>query len=152
VLRGARYVAGESVEDRVDRALAWLRQPGPGIGYLYIPELDVIAHAKGVESGEWTAGLELVDSALRRLAGALGSRDGLIVTADHGVRDVPQHGHVLVDEQEGLLDGVRHIAGEPRCLQLHLDGTVDLEVVLDRWREAEGSRAWIASRAEVVAS
>ena len=151
-LRGARYLAGASIEDRVERAREWLASSGPGIAYLYIPELDVAAHAKGWMSGEWTAALELADSALRSLAASLRSRDGMLVTADHGIVDVPHHAHILVDASPGLLDGVRHIAGEPRCLQLHLEPDVDLATVLARWQESESSMAWVASRSDVIES
>ncbi|MDO7882081.1 alkaline phosphatase family protein [Salinibacterium soli] len=151
-LRGARYLAGSSVDDRVDAAIAWLRSGARGIAYLYIPELDVAAHAKGWESGEWTAALEGVDGALGRLATACGPRDGMLVTADHGVLDVPAHAHVLVDEHPGLLDGVRHVAGEPRCLQLRFEPDADPDAVVARWKDAESDRAWIATRDEVVES
>ena len=151
-LRGADYLAGSTVDDRVSRAIEWLGRSGPGIAYLYIPELDVAAHAKGWMSGEWTAALETADSALRRLAASLGPRDGMLVTADHGIVDVPHHAHILVDAAPELLEGVRHIAGEPRCLQLHLDPTADADAVLSRWSDSESSRSWVASRDEVIGS
>ncbi|WP_454704034.1 alkaline phosphatase family protein [Schumannella luteola] len=151
-LRGARYLAGKSVEDRVARASEWLRSGVRGIAYLYIPELDVAAHAHGWESTEWTSALETADAALASLAAALGPRGGMLVTADHGVLDVPAHSHVLVDEHPGLLDGVRHIAGEPRCLQLRLEPDADLREVVERWRDSEGARAWVSTRDEVIES
>jgi len=149
-LRGANYLAGATIDDRVSRAIEWLRTSGPGIAYLYIPELDVAAHAKGWTSGEWIAALEVADSALRRLAGALGPRDGMLVTADHGIVDVPHHAHILVDSVPELLDGVRHVAGEPRCLQLHLEPGADADTVRDRWVASESGRSWVATRDEVI--
>lgn len=65
--------------------------------------------------------------------------------------DVPASSHVLV-ERGPLLEGVRHLGGEPRCLQLHLEPGVDPDEVARRWIEAEGARAWIATRDEVAAS
>ncbi len=151
-LRGATYLGGATVHDRATRAAEWLRSSRPGVAYLYVPELDVAAHAKGWESGEWTAALETTDSALQDLVSQLGRRDGLVVTADHGVLDVPRHNHVLIDERPGLLEGVRHVAGEPRCVQLHAEPGADLEAVLERWQDSESSRAWVATREEVIAS
>lgn len=151
-LRGADYLAGATIDDRVSRAITWLGAAGPGIAYLYVPELDVAAHAKGWTSGEWTAALEGADSALRRLAAALGPRDGMLVTADHGIVDVPPHAHILIDTVPALLHGVRHVAGEPRCLQLHVEPGADVSSVLAAWTESESERSWVASRAEVVAS
>ena len=46
---------------------------------------------------------------------------GLLVTADHGVVDVPAHRHTSSTRAPELLDGVRQSAGEPRCLQLYLE-------------------------------
>ncbi len=152
VLRGATYLAGASIADRVARAIDWVRSAPPGIAYLYVPELDVVAHAKGWESGEWTAALESVDAAVRELVSALGRRDGLLVTADHGVLDVGVWSHVLIDETPGLLEGIHHVAGEPRCLQLHLEHGVSLDTVVERWRDAESARSWVATRQEVVES
>ncbi|NYF10836.1 putative AlkP superfamily pyrophosphatase or phosphodiesterase [Leifsonia sp. AK011] len=149
-LRGAKYLAGATIDDRVSRAIEWLSTSGPGIAYLYVPELDVAAHAKGWTSGEWTAALEVADSALRRLADSLGPREGMLVTADHGIVDVPHHAHILVDTAPELLEGVRHLAGEPRCLQLHLEPEANASVVFDRWAESESGHSWVATRQEVI--
>ena len=148
VLRGARYVSAASIDDRMHAAAAELKTPGAHLIYVYVPELDQAAHAHGTDSAEWVRALETTDSAVRTLASTLGPRDGLLVTADHGVLDVPQHAHVLLDGP--LLDGVRFIAGEPRCLQLHVEPGTDVAALVDRWRDAEGDRAWIATRTEAV--
>ncbi len=152
ILRGADYRGARSIEDRVRAACQWLASVDRGIAYLYIPELDVAAHARGGLSAEWTAALESADAAIRELAVALGPRDGMLVTADHGVVDVTSSSHVLVDEVPGLLAGIRHLAGEPRCVQLHLEPGQDPSEVIERWADHEGDRAWVSSRADVVAS
>ncbi len=156
VLRGAGYVAAASIADRMSQAAEFLRAPGPpGLGYVYVPELDSAAHAHGVGSREWTAALETTDAAIRDLERALGPRHGLLVTADHGVLDIPQHSHVHIDTLPGLVDGVRFIAGEPRCLQLHFepDATpAQRERIVDAWRASESERAWVATRAEAIAA
>jgi hypothetical protein len=75
------------------------------------------------------------------------------VTADHGVLDVPASSHVLYDTVPELVDGVQQVAGDPRLLQLHLgaDATFGQEQALAAaWREAEGHRAWIATRSEAI--
>ncbi|AJM77648.1 alkaline phosphatase family protein [Rathayibacter toxicus] len=151
ILRGAQYHPAGSVTERFDSARSLLNRGGPRLIYLYIPELDMTAHSRGWQSPEWTTALELVDGAFAAFAQELRSREGALVTADHGVLDVPFSSHVLV-ERSPLLEGVRHLGGEPRCLQLHLEEGADLEAVAARWREAEGSRAWIATRSEVAAS
>jgi hypothetical protein len=49
-----------------------------------------------------------------------------------------------------LLEGVRQVAGEPRCLHLHVDG--DPDAVAGRWRDTYGPRAWVATRDEAIAA
>jgi len=148
VLRGARYLPAASMADRMSRALDELKKPGRHLVYLYVPELDQAAHAHGGDSAEWLRALETLDAAAGTLTAALGRRDGLLITADHGLLDIPQHAHVLVEGP--LLDGVRFIAGEPRCLQLHAEPGTDVDALAERWREAEGQRAWVVTRAEAV--
>ena len=43
-----------------------------------------------------------------------------------------------------------HVAGEPRCLQLHLQAGESADDHAERWRLSEGSRAWVATRAEAI--
>ena len=154
VLRGAAYIGGATITDRLDRAAEWLAEPGTsGIAYVYVPELDVASHASGVESVEWTNWLEILDAAVRDFAARLGPDDGMLVTADHGVLDVAERNHVLFDSSPELVDGIRFVAGEPRCLQLHFEPDAGPELrerTVAAWREAEGARSWIATREEAI--
>lgn len=156
VLRGAQYVSGSSISARMQRAAELAAQPGPpGLIYVYVPELDMAAHAHGWESREWTAALETTDSAVRDLVAALGPRAGLLVTADHGIIDVPTRSHVLIDSAPALLDGIRFVAGEPRCLQLHFEPDLSATLraaLVDQWRAAESDRSWVLTRDEFVQS
>jgi len=155
VLRGAEYRSGSSISDRVDVALEWLRSGATGIAYVYVPELDMTGHANGWESDDWTQRLETIDGAVRDLSSALAPGDSLVVTADHGVLDIAEHNHIFVDAVPELLDGVRFLAGEPRCLQVHFEADASAEQrarVLDSWRTHESSRSWIATRDEAIAA
>jgi hypothetical protein len=154
VLRGADYAGGKTVADRFAAARSALDGLDRGIVYLYVPELDQASHAHGWESATWTHRLETVDRELALFAKALGPREGLLVTADHGVLDVPAHAQVLFGEDPSLVDGLRFVAGEPRCLQLHVEpdaGAGLRAALLDRWRRAEGARAEVVSRDEAIA-
>ena len=148
-MRGAEFVAATDVAERT-RIAADLaaRHPGAFV-YVYAPDLDAIGHKRGWQSDEWVAALERVDAAARTLGDALTPGTGALVTADHGMVDVPRHRHVLLGEGSPLLDGVRHIGGEPRMLHLYAetDAAADL---LARWREAEAGRSWVLSRDEAV--
>ncbi|MDP3209103.1 MAG: alkaline phosphatase family protein [Rhodoglobus sp.] len=156
VLRGAWYVEGVSIGDRMSRALEVISEPdGAALVYVYIPELDMAAHAHGWQSREWTDALETADAALRGLVASLGPRQGLLVTADHGIIDVPGRAHVLFDTDQSLVDGVRFVAGEPRCLQLHLEpdlSAAGTAALIDRWRASEADRAWVVTRDELIES
>lgn len=155
VLRGAEYRAAASIADRMGEARAILDERDRAIVYVYVPELDVAGHSDGWESPLWTERLEEADDAVRGFASSLKRGEGLLVTADHGVLDVPKHAHVLFDAIPGLVDGIRFVAGEPRCLQLYFEPDTGVDTrtaTLDRWRASEGERSWIASRDEAIAA
>jgi hypothetical protein len=155
VLRGAEYVSAVTTADRLEQALRIAAEPGESLVYLYVPELDQIAHAHGWESDRWLAALESLDGELAAFERRLPRDAGLLVTADHGVIDVPEHRHVLVDARPELVDGVRHIGGEPRCLALWFEPALtggDRQRVTDAWRAAEGQRAWVLTRDEAIAA
>lgn len=156
VLRGAEYRAAASIADRMTRAAEFLREPGPpGLAYVYVPELDAAAHRHGLQSREWTTALESTDAAARELITSLPARAGVLITADHGIVDIPQHAHIHFDTVPALLDGVRFVAGEPRCLQLHFDPDAtpaQRERTVEAWRGSESDRAWVATRDEAIAA
>lgn len=153
VLRGARYSSGKSIADRFAAARAALDDLDKGIVYIYVPELDQTAHSHGWESGLWTEWLETLDAELGRFTQSLGASEGLLATADHGVLDVPDRSHVLFGDDAALVDGIRFVAGEPRCLQLHFEpdaSSTHREAMLERWRSAEGGRSVVLTRREAI--
>jgi hypothetical protein len=150
VLRGADYLGARTVEHRFDAAFDAFAEGGRAIGYCYVPELDQIAHREGWSSGAWTAELEALDAAVGTAASRLRPGERMLVTADHGMVDVPADQQVLVDGIPGLLEPVRHIAGEPRMLQLHLQPGEDAGTVADRWRGALGRAADVRTRREAI--
>ncbi len=152
VLRGAEFIAGRTMADRFDAVREILRTPGPALTYLYIAELDQAAHARGWESPRWTAELETLDGLMAELTASLGPGQGALLTADHGIVDIPESGHVLFDTAPELLDGVQEIAGEPRLLHLYVEADVSAEAVAARWNAVEGARSWIATRDEAIAA
>lgn len=149
--RGAEFHGADDLDERVELAAELAgRHPGSFV-YLYAPELDGIGHRRGWQSDEWVAGLERVDAAARALGAAIPRGTGVVITADHGMVDVPRHRHVLLSDGDGLVDGVRLIGGEPRMLHLYAEaGAAD--GVLAAWRESESARSWVMSRAEAVAT
>ena len=152
VLRGARYIGAKSIAERVQAAVAAATRH-PAIVYVYAAELDQAAHAHGWQSGRWTDALEEVDSAVRAaLPGLDATRTGLLVTADHGILDVPAHSQVLFGQDAALMKDVRHVAGEPRNVHLHVEPGTDPAELAATWRDRESDRAWVATRDEAVAA
>jgi hypothetical protein len=153
VLRGARYVSADSIAERFDAARAVLDEKERSISYVYVPELDMAAHAEGWQSDRWTHLLEELDSAMQSFVRTLRPDEGALLTADHGIVDVPETSHVLFGDDPAQMAGVIQVAGEPRCLQLHLDASLSgdaRQTVLDAWRATEGDRAWVLTRDEAI--
>jgi len=150
--RGATFVAAAAPAERLRIAADLAGEHAGALVYVYLPELDTLGHAHGWESERWLRGLEELDTDLRRFDDRLAAGVGALVTADHGMVDVPSHRQVLLRDGDPLLDDVALVAGEPRLLQLYTDGDGDAGAVAARWRDAEGSRSWILTRAEAIAA
>lgn len=149
VLGDAEFVGVDDLTARVEVAAELAaRHPGAFV-YVYANDLDAVGHRRGWESDEWIAALERTDAAARALATAADAATGIVITSDHGMVDVPRHRHILLQEGDDLLDGVRLIGGEPRMLHLYAEeGRAD--DVLANWRAAESGRAWVMSRRETA--
>lgn len=148
-LRGGRFVAADTLEQRVDAAVAALQGPGSQLVYLYWGELDKVGHVFGSESWQWGEQLTHTDSWIGRLAERVGPDVLVTVTADHGMVDVPGHERVDVAHEPDLAAGVRHVGGEPRAVHLYTrDGAA--ADVLAAWRERLDGRMEVLSRDEAV--
>ncbi|WP_260855591.1 alkaline phosphatase family protein [Curtobacterium sp. 9128] len=147
VLGGARYVAADGIPERVDAAIAETAG-GRSLVYLYVPELDSIAHKHGWQSDRWTAALEALDGELARLDTGVARDVGVLVTADHGILDVPAESNVTIAPE--LLADVVGVAGDPRCRQLTVAPGTDVPALVEAWRAAVGKRAWVASKDEAI--
>lgn len=156
-LRGAEYEAAESLAERVDRALDVLAEPDVSLVYLYWSEIDAIGHSRGWTGPDWRDELAAVDAQLARLAARLPADTGLVVTADHGMVEVPAGdsahfpGPARLDiaTRPGLSQGVDLVAGEPRFV--HVFGR-EAGAIAERWRGELGGRASVLTRAEAIAA
>lgn len=148
-LRGAEYHAAAQYRDRLDSIRRFLSSTPRGVAYVYVPELDMTAHASGVMSDQWIRKLEDLDGFVADVAAMLGPKDGMVVTADHGVIDISEHNRIVIPEDSPLLRGVL-TGGEPRCLHLYLDSSTDQNSLVQQWRESESTRAIIATRDDAI--
>lgn len=152
-LRGADYHPAQTLPERVQTALRAIRDPAVDLVYLYWGELDAAGHRYGCGSSEWADQLRHLDEHLEQLARLLPQGAGLLVTADHGMIDVPHqeltgmHGRVDAATHPELSRDVDLLGGEDRFRHVY---TGHPEPVLRRWREVLGDRALILTRQEAV--
>ena len=152
-LRGGSFIPASGVHARVSAAVDALAGADRMLMYLYWNELDKAGHRYGAASAEWGNELEELDSALKRLVARVPAGTLVLLTADHGMVDVPAGQRFDFSTQPELIDGVRHTAGEPRMVHLYLEpdaGAAGLERLRSAWQDAYGSRAWVFTRDEAV--
>lgn len=148
-LRGGRFAAAATLEDRVDAAVSAVRSSSRALVYLYWGEVDKVGHVHGCQSWQWGDEVEAVDRALARLAERLPDDTSLVVTADHGMVDIPFTDRIDLVDEPALMNGIRHLGGEPRCLQLYTEpGSAD--AVAQGWAAELAGRASVASREQAV--
>jgi predicted AlkP superfamily pyrophosphatase or phosphodiesterase len=146
-MRGSTYMAAKSIQERFSLAEKLLSEGSGKLIYLYVPELDQQAHAKGFLSAEWSAKLEDLEAALRSLVSASRKDIGIMLTADHGIMDVPKEKHFYLDELE--IDGLRSVGGDPRVLFLYFDSLPE-DSVREKIQLFLGKSAYVATRAELI--
>jgi len=147
VLRGGRYrpslTAADTAVEVAEAAAAG------GLIYCYNPDLDLIGHVRGCRSPHWPVQLRLIDRAVELLAERLPAGTQLLVTADHGMVDVPETAKIDFDADPQLAAGVSMIAGEARTRYLHVEPGC-LDQVRRNWTERLGPDFAVLTRDEVV--
>lgn len=149
VLRGADYRGVEDMDERCEAVRDLLAAVGPSYTYVYWPELDRVGHESGVASSEWRSALRRVDLLVERLQALLVPGSLLVVTADHGMVDIPAERRIPLDDDPRLASGVRRWAGEPRARHVYTEAGAAPDV-LTTWRSLLGDRVHVLPRAEAV--
>src|SRR5699024_5380035 len=125
------------------------RDPEVDLVYPYWGEVDSAGHEQGWRSQTWGEELAHLDTQLQRLDRLLPAGTLLIVTADHGMVDVPADSRIDVAEHAQLLQDVDLIGGEPRAVHVYTRPG-KAENVVRRWGETLGERARVLSRAALT--
>jgi hypothetical protein len=152
-LRGGEFIGAGSLHERTTAAAGAMARHPRMLAYFYFNELDKAGHQYGCGSAEWEAALEETDACVRRLDGQLPTGTLVLVVGDHGMVDIPPQRRIDFSAEPGLTEGLRHTAGEPRMLHLHLEPGADdaaRAAVVGRWRDRFGAQAWVLTREEAI--
>lgn len=147
--RHVPYLGVGSVWERYDVVLDTVDEHDRVIVHTYESRLDHAGHGHGVDSDTWRENLTAIDREVADLRAELPADAVLIVTADHGMIDLPAHDRFDVDDHPRLLDDVTLLAGELRMRYLHTAPDSAPEVAA-RWQSTLGDGAVVRLRDEGV--
>jgi len=148
-LRGPAYGGAETMGESVQATAAALATRRPALVYVYTGDLDNVGHIRGCRSSGWRAQLGHVDLLAKDLHAVLPAGAALVITADHGMVDVPPDDRIDYDTDPALSAGVLALGGEPRARHVYAKAGAGPEV-LAAWRERAGDRLWVLSRDEAI--
>jgi hypothetical protein len=144
----SKYLAAKTLQERFDKARYEISKPG-ALVYLYIPELDQLAHRFGSQSKNWLNTIEDLDSVLASFMKSLPKTAGAILTADHGVIDVSQTSHVYLEHYESMKD-LAMVGGDPRVGFLYFEAGINLVVKREALQADLGAQAEVVTMQELV--
>jgi len=120
---GAPTIGYTSLRGAIDAVVARIAAAHtPTFTYFYVPYVDAAQHDHGVGHGRVRRALRRVEARLERLAERLAIRRArLVVTADHGLIDVPPERQHHIDAGDPLRALLRaDPSGEPRLPLFHV--------------------------------
>lgn len=149
--RGGAFVGVRGLTERVSAALDAMAGAQRSLTYLYWGDVDTAGHRHGWRTPNWQVELGRVDRAVADLAARLPAGAVLVVTADHGMVDVPHTGRLDLATAPGLRQGIAILGGEPRLAQLYCHPGAAAQVAA-RFSDVLGDRAWVRTRDEAIAA
>lgn len=138
--RGVPFVGVTDSWSRRDAIVEATQTMETGLVYAYESGLDHTGHKHGVTSKKWIRSLASIDRQLKELHDQLADDVTLVVTADHGMLDLPRFNRFDVDLHPRLLRNVRLLGGEARLRHLYVEPGHEADVAA-RWRDQLGDKA-----------
>ena len=152
-LRGGEYPGADTLPARLAVAAAAIARARAedrvSLTYVYWPDLDKAGHVHGVGSAAYRAALGRVDSLVAGLRDLAADDVVLMVTADHGLVDVPDAHRVDLEARPALRRDVVTILGEPRVRHVYT-APGRAGSVRRTWADELGDRAEVRTRDEVA--
>ena len=147
-MSGSTYVSATNHDEASQIVLSLLKKNSRTLVYWYFPELDQAAHAYGVDSDIWLERLELVDATFKKFNTLIPNDVGLLVTADHGIVDVPAEGQIMLDELN--LPGIIAVTGDPRNTFIYFDDEANSQASIEILRDRLEGKVIVATAEEVI--
>lgn len=151
-LRGGQFVSGTTSHARTAAAAEAMAGSDRSLMYFYLNELDKAGHRYGCGSEQWEHQIEELDATVKRLSASLPAGTTILLTADHGMLDVPEQHRIDYSADPQLVDRVRHTAGEPRMVHLYLEDGADRDRLLAAWRARFRGRIWAFTREDALSA
>lgn len=150
-MRGGNYLGVNLITDRFTKAREIMNNGKSSVNYLYVPILDQIAHQFGVESKNWLDALEEFDSLVREFVANVPKECAVLLTADHGVVDVPHSAHIYIDEVFPA-ELFNSVAGDTRGLFLYLKDKKDISSCRELLIENYSDSCYICTPEDLIAA
>jgi len=143
--RGVRFAGVASSWQRLAEVCDAATAADRTVVYAYESKVDHTGHGHGVDSTNWREALREVDQDVAELRANLPADVALLITADHGMVDVPVEDRFDLADHARLRDDVVLVAGEARFRHIHTASGAEKSVAA-RWRKKLGERAEVRRR------
>jgi len=148
-MRTGLFHGEDHISNRFKVVSDLLKDSSSKVVYLYIPELDQLAHAKGSASIAWLNQLEDLDAQVRQFAANLPKNAGILLTADHGVVDVDSSNHIFLDAHIPASD-FEFVGGDTRSLFLYFKNGTNVETHRLILETQLGDSCYVSSPDEII--
>jgi hypothetical protein len=145
-LRGGKFIGWHTPATLVEHA-ARASAGGAPVVYSYYPGVDSVAHEFGLHDRAYRRELGAADCIVADLLNVLPSSTALLVTSDHGQVHFERDSWIELDTIHSLVDAM---AGDGRFRALYAKKGQQKELA-GAARELVGDRAWVWTRAELMA-